>query len=404
MLPERLSAYLRYFTRLAYQPANRWDGFDLRAPDARLTSLRSQIFFSGCALAALARHPLASTDERSLAVTALADMADRLIQRRVWAAWAAETERQGLKPDPVDVGYGAYSGELAMLFGLQLALGGTGRYDEDPLVLRWSADVRSCYTTSGLVEALQRQLQESPEGALRCEGDHATASGMAAVVWALRLHDLATASGYGALGAVWLKTLADRMAVRGPRLFNRNTLASSFHVSSRRAVGAGDSLEDAWGLALTVPLDRELVAGLAERYWLGFPKLRERGEPLPLAFSYLLAVELGDQQRATDLLAYAEERFDLQEDDEGGRRFTGPPAAPWLTALYAMGEAGGMARLLEAALSPLPAAPFLQSDYQLEGELPPPDAVESGYAPYGETPTLDGREIPSPLGGEGMEP
>jgi hypothetical protein len=354
MLPERLSAYLCYFTRLAFQPPNRWDGFDLSASDARLTSLRGQIFFAGCALAALARHPLASPDDRALAVDALAAMTDRLIQRRVWAAWATETERRGLKPDPVDAGYGAYSGALGMLFGLQAVLGGRVRYVEDPVVLRWSADVRAAYTVATLARALRRQMQDSPEGALRCEGDLATPSGMAAVIWALRLHDLAYDGDEEPVGEAWLKTLGERMALRGPRLFNRGALAGGFNLETRRVGAASDSLEDAWGLALSAPLDRELVAGLAERHWLALPKLRERGDPLTLAFSYLLAVELGDTDRAAGLLAYAEERLDPQEDDETGRCYTGAPAAVWVTALYAIGEAGGMARLLESALPLLP--------------------------------------------------
>ena len=173
MLPARLSAYLRYLTGLALQPANRWDGFDLRAPDARASSLRGQISFVGCALAALASHPSASFDESALAQDALADVIDRMIQRRVWAGWAAETERASRKPDPVEFGYGAYSGALSMLFGLQAALGGRVRYDEDPFVLRWSADVRASYTADELLEALWRQVRASPDGALLCEGETA---------------------------------------------------------------------------------------------------------------------------------------------------------------------------------------------------------------------------------------
>ncbi|EFO81081.1 hypothetical protein OSCT_1065 [Oscillochloris trichoides DG-6] len=354
MLPERLTAYLRYCTRLALQAPNRWDGFDLHAPDARPTALRNQIFFVGCALAALARHPHAAQEERAMAVDALADLTDRMIQRRVWAAWATETERTSLRPDPVDAGYGTYTAPLAMLFGLQGVLGGQVRYGEDPFTLRWSADVRSCYTVRELIAALAKQSQDSPEGAIRCEGDLATPSAMAALVWALRLHDLAYATEYGTSGTTWLKTLGERMAIRGPRLFNRHTLAAGWNIANRRASGSADGLEDAWALALSAPLDRELIAGLAERYWAGADKLRERGDALSLGFSYLLAVELGETQLAASLLASAEQRFGFDEDDEQGRRIKDSPVTPWVTALFAIGEAGGMARLLEAALPPLP--------------------------------------------------
>ncbi len=363
MLPERLTAYLRYFTRLALQAPNRWEGFDLRDPDTRPTALRNQIFFAGCALAALARHPHAEQDERAMAVTALADLTDRLIQRRVWAAWANEIERTSLRPDPVDAEYGTYTTALAMLFGLQGVLGGQVRYGEDPFTLRWSADVRSSYTVRELIEALWKQTQQSPEGAIRCEGDLATASAMAALVWALRLHDLAYATEYGASGAIWLKTLGERMAIRGPRILNRHTLAAGWNVSNRRASGAADDLEDAWALALSAPLERELIAGLAERYWAGTEKIRERGDALEIGFSYLLAVELGKTELAASLLASAEQRFGFEEDETQGRWVKGVAATPWVTALFAMGEAGGMAQLLTAALPPLPAPDIPEPDW-----------------------------------------
>lgn len=357
MLPQRLSSYLRYLAGLATQPANRWEGFDQSAPEARETSLRGQIAFAGYALAALAAHPSAGPDEGEAARGALAHMADRLIQRRVWAGWAGETERAGLKPDPVEMGYGAYTGALAMLLGLQARLSGSTRYDHEPLTLRWSADARYSYTAGELAELLWRQVRASPDGAITCEGDLAHGGDMAAVLWALRLHDLAGGGGdYGSAGAAWLATLGGKMAIRGPRLPGRGALAGSYGVRARRASLGGDSLGDAWALAMTAPLDRGLVARLAERHWPGLPKICARGEHLAAAFSYLLAVELGEAGHAEALLAYAEERLGPQDDEEGGRRYAGAPAAPWVTALYAIGEAGGLSRLLGPA-APAPPAP-----------------------------------------------
>ncbi|MEI7644351.1 MAG: hypothetical protein WCJ55_08730 [Chloroflexales bacterium] len=349
MLPERLPAYLRYLTGLVLQPANRWDGFDMRAPNARASSLRGQITFIGCALAALASHPTASPDESALAMGALSDLIDRMIQRRVWATWATEVEQISRKPDPVDAGYGAYSGSLSMLFGLQAAIGGQVHYVNDPFVLRWSTDVRAYYTVDELAEALWRQVRASPDGAIACEGEMASASAMAAVLWALRLHDHAYGSDYGAAGAAWQTTLAERMAKRGLRLPGRGALANTYNLRTRRASFAGDSLEDAWALAMTAALDRDLAAKLAKRHWPALPKICERGDPLAVAFSYLLAVELGDTGRAAQLLAHAEQRLGPTEDPKAGRRYAGAPATPWVTALYAIGEAGGMARLLTPA-------------------------------------------------------
>ncbi len=355
MLPERLSAYLRYLTGLALQPANRWDGFDLSAAEARASSLRGQITFVGCAMAALACHPHAGRDESALALTALDALIDRMIQRRVWATWATETERASRKPDPVDAGYGIYSGALSMLLGLQAVLGGRVRYTYDPFILRWSADVRASYTATQLVEALWRQVRASPDGAIFCEGDTASASAMAAVLWALRLHDRAYGSDYGAAGATWITTLTERMTIRGPRLPGRGVFAGSYDMRSRRVSFAGDRLEDAWTLALIAPLDRDLVARLAERHWLALPKICARGEALTVAFSYLLAVELGDTVQAAQLRTYADQRLGPVEDAQAGRRYTGVSAAPWVTALYAIGEAGGLGRLLTLAAPEFPA-------------------------------------------------
>ena len=356
MLAERLSAYLRYLTGLALQPANRWDGFDLSASDARSSSLRSQITFVGCALATLACHPSAGHEESALALNALDALIDRMIQRRVWATWATETERASRKPDPVDAGYGTYSGALGMLFGLQAALGGQVRYVDDPFILRWSTDVRASYTAGELIEALWRHVRASPDGAIFCEGETTSASAMAAVLWALRLHDRALGSDYGAAGVTWMTTLTERMTIRGPRLPGRGVFAGSYNLRSRRASFAGDSLEDAWALALIAPLDRDLAARLAERHWSTLPKICARGEALTVAFSYLLAVELGDTVQAAQLQSYAEQRLGPVEDAAAGRRYAGAPAAPWVTALYVIGEAGGMAHLLTLRPPPVPPA------------------------------------------------
>jgi hypothetical protein len=50
MLPTDLNQIAGELAGLAEQAPNRWDGFDLRDPDGRATSLREQIVFSGIAL------------------------------------------------------------------------------------------------------------------------------------------------------------------------------------------------------------------------------------------------------------------------------------------------------------------------------------------------------------------
>lgn len=347
MLPDRLGAYLRYFVGLLDQPPNRWQGFDQSALDARDTELRPQVLFAGCALAALLAHPEASPAEAAQAQAGLAAAGDRLIQRRIWAAWATITERAGLQPDPIDAGYAAYSGAIATLLGLSAAVGGAPRYQDDPFSLHWSSDARFGYTYPELAETLATQLRASPDGAIACAGATANASSMALVLLGLRLYDCAFGSDRAAANERWLTTLRERIALRGPQLPGRGALAASYHTRRRRAALSSDLLEDAMGLALTAPLAPELIRTLAARHWSAANRLREAGSPLALAFSYLLAVELGDETQAATLLAAVDTRLGPVEDG-GGRRYEGTSATPWLTGVIALGEAGGLGRLLKA--------------------------------------------------------
>ncbi|NJN15097.1 MAG: hypothetical protein HC822_01715 [Oscillochloris sp.] len=68
-----------------------------------------------------------------------------------------------------------------------------------------------------------------------------------------------------------------------------------------------------------------------------------------------MALELGQAERANELLARLEEQAPPQED-EAGRRLS-CPAAPWATALTAIGAAGGLKRLLD--FDPIPHPPWL---------------------------------------------
>lgn len=343
MLPERLSAYLTYLEHLTTQPANRWEGFDLRAPDVRESSLGSQICFVGCALAALATHPDAGPDEQTRARDALPAAIERMAQRRVWAAWAQETERRGRLPDPVGEPNAGYSGPLTMLVGLYERAGGDGRYSE-PLALHWSSGARFAYAFVDLAETLWRQARANRDGAVASADDLAYPHDMAHVIWALSLYDRAYDDKRAAACAPWLAALRERLALGGPRLPGRGVLAASYNIRRRAAALTSDPLIDAWTLALLATLEPELTRTLATRHWPATARITENGPGLTLAFSYVLAIELGEAERAAALHKAIEVRLDPVEDD-CGRRYGGP-AAPWVTALVAIGEAGGLGRLL----------------------------------------------------------
>jgi hypothetical protein len=128
------------------------------------------------------------------------------------------------------------------------------------------------------------------------------------------------------------------------------------------AAPLGLNFMDAWSLALLAPLDPALTRRAATRLW---PRLRWRDKHtayLPSAgiwtrmegsdtavntgFAYLLAVELGEQHLARALSRYAE--TELQPVEQNGMRlFVGGLAAPYTTALFALGAAGGLTSLLK---------------------------------------------------------
>lgn len=347
MLPDRLSGYLTALASLAEQPPNRWEGFDLSAPDSRAASLRDQIGFAGLALGAIARHPEASPAECDRARAAVAALARRLAQRRVWAAWATAAERAGRLPDPVGEGNAGYAGLLAALLSLAELLGGDPGLEE-PLTLRWSSDFCFSYDARAAAEVLWRQARSHPDGAVASEADTARPHEMAHVLWALRLHDLASGGEQFAAAEPWLGALGERLAIRGPRLPGRGALAGSYHMRRRAASLTGDTLTDAWTLALLAPLAPELTERLIVRHWAQSRRVAERGPALELAFDYLQAIGLGKERLAAQLLAAADERF-APLADEAGRRYTGAPGAPAVTALIALGEAGGLGLLLQRA-------------------------------------------------------
>jgi hypothetical protein len=344
MLPERLAGYLEVLGSLAEQAPNRWDGFDLDAPDTPATSLRDQIFFTGLATATLATHPEALPAERERAQAATAALVERLLQRRVWAGWANATERAGLLPDPISAGGGAYAGRLAMLLGCASVIGAEQPYLRDPFVLRWSSTARFGATYPALIAGLERLVSNHPDGAVATAGAGAQPHDMAHILWALRLHDCAFGSTYAAANERWLTTLRTQMAQTGPRLPGRGALRSSFHVDRRRANLMSDPLIDAWALAFTAPLDPAYIGPLAERHWPALRGLQGRRQILPLALSYLLAVHLGRAELAAQLQAWFDAELTPQTED-GRRRYTGIPAATTVTAMIAIGDAGGLTRL-----------------------------------------------------------
>lgn len=373
MLHERLTGYLNYFERLATQPPNRWEGFYISSRDEQNFGLRFQLAFACYALAALCLHPDADADEQDRCRTAMASLIERMLQRRVWAYWASRTEAQGIAPDPIIEANGQYSGLLAMMIGAFEAVGGDQRYDE-PFTLLWTSDARFNYTHTSLVELLWRQMRAGSHGGVEAEPGRVSAHTMTHLLWANLLHDRVHGSEYAAANARWLEFMQAQLVLHGPRLPGRGALSMVYLTRYRMAAPISTNLTDAWTLALLAGLEPELAGTLMSRFR---PRIRrtttvqpdaegatvgqafvpsagrwrndERADnTLASGFSYLLAVELGDTALADELLAYAD--LQLQPALANGERcYGGGLAAPYTTALFAMGEAGGLRALCDVA-------------------------------------------------------
>jgi hypothetical protein len=359
---DRLRAYLNYFERLATQPSNRWDGFAAEATEEGYFGLRFQLGFLCYALAALCLHPGATPEEQERCRRAMGALLARMLQRRVWAYWGIAAERQGTSPDPLYKGNLQYSAQLGMMIGAYEAAAGDARFDEG-FTLHWSSDERFDYTHTLLIETLAQQMRANAYRAAECAPGIVYPSCVSHALWALRLHDNLHGSDNSGAAQAWIDFMSRRLALGGPRLPGRGALSAAYATRSGLAAPFSTNFGDAWSLALLAPLAPEPARSLASRF---LPRIRRLGDGLAYApsagrlrraqrgeqaaataFAYLLAVELDNTPLAESLLRYADSRLDPSEED-GERRYQGCLAPPLVTALFALGEAGGLRRVLEA--------------------------------------------------------
>jgi hypothetical protein len=370
MLNERLEGYLCYFERLALQPQNHWEGFYITPLEDAHFGLRFQLAFPCYALAAICLHPNADDKTQDRCREAMSALIDRMLQRRVWAYQAVRAEQAGTSPDPVAEGNAQYSGHLAMMLGVYRAAGGDARYNE-PFSFRWSPDNYFTYTHTTLVEVLWQQMTSSEHGGIECIPGQVSTTAMVHVLWALALHDATHGSTFAEANAAWLAFMRQRLIRRGPRLpgqrvFRPYTLRRGLGLAPR-----GKHFVDAWILALLACLDPETTSELAPRFLRAIRYVSstiKEGNPqayVPSArmwssrevadeatatgFGYVLASERDDESLAAALRAYANQQLD-PVNEEGTYFYRGGVAAPYTTALFALGEAGGLRKL--AALLP----------------------------------------------------
>ncbi len=362
-----LQAYLTTFERLALQPRDEWRGFFVPRSEAMNFGLRFQLAFPCYAVAAIAD---VLPDERERCLRTMAGLLDRMLDRRTWAYWSQATGSH----DPVGLANIQYSGHLGHMIGLFELLGGDDRFDR-PFRFEWQGRAVE-YTHQQLVAALYEQMQRNHYHGVECEPGNTYVACTDHALWATALHDRLHGTSYETVNQKWLSYLERRLAFRGPRVIGRGAVTAIYFTRLKLAAPLGLNFMDAWSLALMAPLAPELTRRLAQRLW---PRLRSAGNTLYLpsaaiwtrmegsdtavntGFAYLLAVELGDHERARALRAYAEQR--LQPLEHGGARlYVGGLAAPYTTALLAIGDAGGLGSVLGALGAPVPPVPPVPQD------------------------------------------
>ncbi|MCU0492496.1 MAG: hypothetical protein MUD01_12970 [Chloroflexaceae bacterium] len=359
MLNERLSRYLNALEGLALQPANRWDGFVTNVSEGGNFALHLQLALPCYALAALHMHPEAEAEEQARAHKAMVALVERALQRRVWAERASEIEQRSVLPDVIAEGHIHYSAHLAMMIGALEMATGDRRYDE-PFTLFWHSDARFSYTHTSLASAIARQMRATEHGGVESSPGRVVPFTMHHAIWALALHDASHNDSLADAGKRWQQHLANHMVLAGPTLPGRGAFRASYNPRMRSGSLWSNPLCDAWSLATLAALAPELTQQQARRFW---PRLRRNGaeshapmaarlvaqqqgdSALATAWSYLLAVELDDASQCSALLAYAEARL----ANAGAALPFGGAVPPCTTALFALGEAGGLRRLRRPA-------------------------------------------------------
>jgi hypothetical protein len=223
-------------------------------------------------------------------------------------------------------------------------------------VLLWSSGARFTYSHHTLVQTICDQMAASPFRGIECAPGQTGVACTAPALWAARLHDEQHGGQYAAALGPWLDFVRRRLLLRG---WGRAIFSAAYSTRSRMARPWGYNAHDACALALIGPLAPEFARPLAQRL-LRRVRRGPDGAHLPSAgawqrrgladvalatgYCYLVAVQEADEALAAALLAHADAHLS-PEEGEGGRNYGGR-AAPLTTALFALGEAGGLGQLL----------------------------------------------------------
>jgi hypothetical protein len=368
---------LNYLHGVLTQPLGSWDGFYMPLSPSMNFALRYQLAFSAYAVAALSQGTPAYI---AIYAEALRGAIEKMLHIDVWGYWRVPPEGDdapsggrgslssghvavllsphqravaGPPSDPIAHNNLQYSGHLSTMLGLYEKVSGDRRYD-NPFFLRDPVSgVEYTYTHTKVAERIHAQMHATGFGGVCCEqgmayvpcNNHAMASNT--------LHDAMHGTGYREANGAWLKTVRDKMVLRGPAL--RGVFGTAYVKDLHMAAPVAFNFTDAWGLAFMLPFDRLLVRKLYSKFkkrsissacsegaFVSSSPLSERMEISDVAintgFGAILARGIGDVALADALIRYASSAFGATWQDSC-YFYKDAPRTLHSSALRAMAEA-----------------------------------------------------------------
>src|SRR3954452_3774133 len=232
--------YLNYLHGVLAQPLGSWDGFYTPQSPSMNFALRYQLAFGAYAVAALAQQTPAY---RKPYVDALGGAIEKMLDVAAWGYWRAPTPTQpggstgltssghvavmlsphqrapaGAPSDPIVQDNLQYSGHLSTLLGLYEKLSGDARYDEPFTLHDPESGASFTHTHSEVASRIYSQMRNNSFGGVCCESgmayvpcnNHALASNA--------LHDALHGTRYTDANGRWLRSVRDKMVLKGPAL------------------------------------------------------------------------------------------------------------------------------------------------------------------------------------------
>jgi hypothetical protein len=340
--------HLRHFVALAGQDIDDWTGWEA-AEQRGMEAYRYQIAFITYALALQQYHALPAW--REVYQDTIARLITRMIQKPVWEYW--ETVSRGMPwhdPDFSGPGEGwrdplrekniMYSGHVAHMAALYEMLYRDLRWDEPAsLTLRWDENEAFVYDLPKLIRILHDQMAGNPWGGIECEINAVFPECNQHPILAFRLFDHLHGTRFfearhhfkrlfdsapmvdpetHEVVAFYRVKQGDVLSSRNPRVgFPRDLILWPLvrlgfrSLDSASACGWTGALMHAWEPALVeshYPAQRKHHV-LPDGTNGGVKPNRDATPELSVGYFAALAVEVGDQETADALLAYADAHY-----------------------------------------------------------------------------------------------